>query len=63
MNTKSIKLNQHYLPVLLIICGGPIQKGNNKIIVQSNTDNAINKKQTKSNVEEEKKPPYLSKTK
>ena len=63
MKSKIIAVDQHYLPVLLIICGGPIGKGNNKTIVPPNTTKPINKKQTKGDVEEENKSSYLNKTK
>jgi len=63
MKSKIIKFDQHYMPVLLIICGGPIGKGNNKAIILSATTTATNKKQTKGNMEEEKKPASLNKTK
>jgi len=56
MKSKIMKFNQHYMPILLIICGGPIGKGNNKTIVLSATTTATNKKQTKGDIEEEKKP-------
>ncbi|RKO71100.1 hypothetical protein D7322_13140 [Sphingobacterium puteale] len=57
MKSKNIAFNQQHLSILLIICGGPIGKGNNKTIVQPDAASSINKKQTKSNVEEEKKLP------
>ncbi|MCS4224417.1 hypothetical protein [Sphingobacterium sp. BIGb0165] len=63
MNPKIIKFDRHYMSVLLIICGGPIGKGNNKTIVLSATTTPTNKKQTKENIEEEKKPASLNKTK
>ncbi|PUV25511.1 MULTISPECIES: hypothetical protein [Sphingobacterium] len=63
MKSKKTAFNQQYLPILLIICGGPIGKGNNKTIVQPEAASSINKKQTKSNLEEEKKPSYSGKTK
>ncbi|MDR2272315.1 MAG: hypothetical protein LBF27_15515 [Sphingobacterium sp.] len=63
MNAKIKKSNQQYLPVLLVICGGPIGKGNNKTIIQANSTTPINKKQTKENLEEEKKSSHLIKTK
>ncbi|WP_104382029.1 hypothetical protein [Sphingobacterium sp. HMA12] len=63
MKSKITAFDQRYLPVLLIICGGPIGKGNNKTMVQPDAASSINKKQTKPNVEEEKKPSYPAKTK
>lgn len=55
MESKIIKFNQHYLPILLIICGGPIGKKNNKTAVLSNTATPVNKKHSTDTTEAEKK--------
>ncbi len=55
MESKIIKFNQYYLPILLIICGGPIGKKGNKTAVLSNTATPVNKKQSTENAESGKK--------
>lgn len=46
-----IKNNAHYMPILLIICGGPIGKSSEKTVVTAQT-NPATKKQTKTDLDQ-----------
>jgi hypothetical protein len=55
--------NQHNMVITLIICGGPIGKGNGKTIIQSEVSEALDKKPIKADTEKGKKTSYVDKTK
>ena len=55
--------NQHNMVLMLIICGGPIGKGNGKTIVQPEVSDALDKKPIKAETEKGKKTSYVDKTK
>ncbi|MGF7027184.1 MULTISPECIES: hypothetical protein [Sphingobacterium] len=55
--------NQHNMVITLIICGGPIGKGNGKTIVQAVVTDTLDKNQTKVETEKGKKSPSVNKTK
>lgn len=47
-----IKNNAHYMPILLIICGGPIGKSSEKTVAAAQTTNPATKKQTKNDLDQ-----------
>lgn len=53
--------NPHTSVIALLICGGPIGKGNSKTIVQPEVSETVNKKQIKVDTEKAKKTSYLNK--
>ncbi|WP_312743812.1 hypothetical protein [Sphingobacterium multivorum] len=53
--------NQQAMVIALIICGGPIGKGNSKTIVQPEVSETVDKKQIKVDMEKAKKTSYLNK--
>lgn len=55
--------NQHNMVITLIICGGPIGKGNGKTIIQPEVSEALGKKTIKADTEKGKKTSYVDKTK
>ncbi|MGE8427650.1 MAG: hypothetical protein ACN6O7_07225 [Sphingobacterium sp.] len=52
---------QHAMVIALIICGGPIGKGNSKTIVQPKVLETVDKKQINADTEKGKKTSYLNK--
>ncbi|HAK30516.1 MULTISPECIES: hypothetical protein [Sphingobacterium] len=53
--------NQHAMVIALIICGGPIGKGNSKTIVQPEVSESVDKKQIKVDTEKGKKTSFNKK--
>mgnify|MGYP000983717270 CR=1 FL=1 len=58
MKSSLTKYHQPSMVVLLIICGGPIGKGNGKAIIQAEANNLSDKKLPKDNMKKGKKPSY-----
>ncbi|WP_426791592.1 hypothetical protein [Sphingobacterium sp. WOUb80] len=55
--------NQHDMVIMLIICGGPIGKGNSKTIIQAEVLDTLDKNRTKVDTEKGKKTSAVNKTK
>ncbi|MGB3066285.1 hypothetical protein [Sphingobacterium thalpophilum] len=55
--------NAGHMPILLIICGGPIGKNSNNEIPRDAAVTSITKKQMEGNNEKQKKPSLAVKTK
>lgn len=55
--------NQQNMVITLVICGGPIGKGNDKTIIQPEVSGALDKKPIKADTEKGKKASYADKTK
>ncbi|WON93452.1 hypothetical protein ACLCDV_14290 [Sphingobacterium sp. Lzh-3] len=55
--------NQHNMVITLIICGGPIGKGNGKTIIQAEVPEVLDKKPIKADTEKGKKASSVDKTK
>ncbi|WP_367330967.1 hypothetical protein [Sphingobacterium multivorum] len=53
--------NQQAMVIALIICGGPIGKGNSKTIVQPEVSETVDKKQIKVDTEKGKKTSFNKK--
>ncbi|WP_336828809.1 hypothetical protein [Sphingobacterium multivorum] len=53
--------NQQAMVIALIICGGPIGKGNSKTIVQPEVSESVDKKQIKVETEKGKKTSFNKK--
>ncbi|QRQ63382.1 hypothetical protein [Sphingobacterium multivorum] len=53
--------NQQAMVIALIICGGPIRKGNSKTIVQPEVSESVDKKQIKVDTEKGKKTSFNKK--
>ncbi|WP_286778793.1 MULTISPECIES: hypothetical protein [Sphingobacterium] len=57
-----VKINdQQAMVIALIICGGPIGKGNSKTIVQPEVSESVDKKQIKVDTEKGKKTSFNKK--
>ncbi|WP_286751950.1 MULTISPECIES: hypothetical protein [Sphingobacterium] len=53
--------NQQAMVIALLICGGPIGKGNSKTIVQPEVSESVDKKQIKVDTEKGKKTSFNKK--
>ncbi len=63
MKSKTKSARQQYLLISLLICGGPIGKGNGKSIIQSEASEPSNKKTIKTNGDNDKKVVFANKSK